>query len=161
MNLTKYINIINAVKRFASTPVVDDDFEEAKHELDSAIAAFGYASQALNFEDLRKANTTRAEEWGGPNNGTTEGRLIDLLFRSNEIGGEAGELQNIVKKYARTQLGMPGGCDDFVIRAIADEIADTIVCCDRLAELLDIDTGEAVRDKFNKTSDKHGFKTKL
>lgn len=115
-----------------------------------------------NFDQLRTTNSIRAREWGGADTNTKEGFLVELLFRSNELGGECGEAQNEVKKLARQYLDMPGShSDEEAKNALANEIADTVICCDRLAEMFDIDLAEAVAQKFNKTSDKHGFKTKF
>lgn len=44
-------------------------------------------------------------------------------------------------------------------KPIAKELADIIICVDRVAECFDIDLYEATVDKFNETSKKHGFNT--
>ena len=115
-----------------------------------------------SFEHLRKKNTERSKEWGIQDVHTEQGFVIELLFRSNELGGECGEVQNEAKKLARTFLEMPGGKSMRAARdALASELADTLICCDRLAELFDIDLAEAVATKFNQSSEKHGFKTRF
>lgn len=45
------------------------------------------------------------------------------------------------------------------VNDIADEIADTIIALDLLASHLNIDLGEAVKIKFNKTSNKYDLQT--
>lgn len=119
-------------------------------------------NKCKSFEHLREINTERATEWGGADTSTNDGFLVELLFRSNELGGECGEAQNEAKKLARMYLDMPGGKSAAeAAQALANEIADTIICCDRLAEMFGIDLAEAVAKKFNATSDKHGFNTKF
>lgn len=108
---------------------------------------------------LRAANIQRAELW---NNGNNDKTVTELLFRSNELCGEVGEAANFIKKLARTMLNMKGGADfDTAKIAIAKELADVIICSDRVAEFLDIDLERAVVQKFNETSDKHKFPVKL
>ncbi|MEM0967254.1 MAG: nucleotide pyrophosphohydrolase [Verrucomicrobiota bacterium] len=83
-----------------------------------------------------------------------------LLFRTTELAGETGEVCNEAKKLRRFMNGMTGGKDPETARAaLAEELADVIICADRVAEALDIDLSEAVRSKFNATSEKYGLKT--
>ena len=110
----------------------------------------------LDFDRLREVNDIRGLEWIGDHEMNCE----DLLFRATELGGEAGEAQNEIKKYARTLKGMVGGISyETALEKIADELADVIICCDRVASFMDIDLSEAVVRKFNKTSEKNGLKT--
>ena len=110
------------------------------------------------LKTLRAASTKRAKQW---NQGRVE-PILELLFRSNELCGEAGEAANFIKKYSRNALGMRGGIDRPTARAaIAKELADVIICTDRVAEYFSIDLAKAVKEKFNETSDKHGFTVKL
>ena len=112
----------------------------------------------IDFEDIRNANMTRCIEWMGalpsPQN---------IAFHGLELGGEAGEAQNICKKIARYYMdGIPGYLHpDLATPMLAEELADVIICVDMIAATLNIDLAEAVKDKFNATSDKHGFKTHL
>lgn len=144
----------------ADWPMYESTWAEIARWVDGTAAQSG--GRCNTFGLLREVNTRRAVEWGGADTSTETGFLIELLFRSNELGGECGEAQNEAKKLARSYLGMPGGKDSAEAEeALANEIADTIICCDRLAELFDIDLAAAVARKFNKTSDKHGFETKF
>lgn len=113
----------------------------------------------LTFNALSEANAIRGIEW-------TEGNevdgLEDLLFRTTELGGEVGELQNFVKKYARHLNGWRGGMSYEEVKGpMADELADIVICVDRVAEAMGINLGEAVVDKFNKTSRKQSLGTYL
>lgn len=114
---------------------------------------------------LRETNRIRSNEWGGdkkPIRSQTDQKLIETLFRAVELGGEVGEALNEAKKLARGYMGMKGSKPEKdAVGALEEELADVIICTDRLAELFDIDLDDAVVKKFNKTSDKYGLKTKL
>ena len=103
------------------------------------------------LEKLRKANKERHIEWA-------KGNELPLSFRGLELGGEAGEVCNELKKLERGRLGIAGGKTD--LEGIREELADVIICADLVAMDLGIDLGEAIINKFNKTSDKYGLKTK-
>lgn len=111
----------------------------------------------LTFEKLREKNVEREAEWLGDN-----GEPSSLEFRTIELGGETGELQNAIKKLLRFRLGMAGGIDEEAsIEHIREEIGDVGICLDLVCQALDIDLGDAIAEKFNKTSRKHGFKTMI
>ena len=109
--------------------------------------------KTTNFlKDLRKANKKRAIEWNG-------GKPAPLSFAFMELAGEVGEACNAAKKIARHEMGWAGGSDE---RAnLIEELADVQICLDLCAMHLEVDLTEATRKKFNKTSEKHGFKTRL
>jgi len=104
----------------------------------------------MKFDALRKSNQARHKEWAG-------GESLPLSFRGVELGGEAGEACNEIKKIERIRLGLAGGKED--LSALANELADVIICADLIAMDLGIDLGQAVRDKFNHTSKKYDLKT--
>ena len=104
----------------------------------------------MEFEKLRKQNIKRQLEWPGSEKATLE-------FRTIEVAGEAGEVCEAVKKYLRSTHGIKGTTMD--VNDIADEIGDTIIALDLLASHLNIDLGEAVKTKFNKTSKKYDLQT--
>ena len=104
------------------------------------------------LEKLRDANQQRHQEWA-------KGENIPLSFRGLELAGEAGEACNELKKIERVRLGLAGGKDD--LTGLREELADVIICVDLIAMDLGIDLGEAVRDKFNATSEKYGFETRI
>lgn len=101
---------------------------------------------------LRLANLTRAKEWN-------KGKPAPISFAFMELAGEVGEACNAGKKLARQEMGWKGGEKD--LTNLIEELADVIICVDLVALRYDIDLTKAVRDKFNKTSKKHGFKTRL
>lgn len=92
---------------------------------------------------LRGANIARDLVWN-PN------KLLTLSFRGNELGGEIGEAQNILKKIERERLGLRGS--RATSEMLAEELADGVICLDLIAMEFNICMIEAIRAKFNKTS---------
>lgn len=75
------------------------------------------------------------------------------------VAGELGEAANIVKKLNRVRDGIPGNAEtEHELRdKLADEIADTVIYLDLMAQAAGFDL-ETVRDaKFAKTSAKIGY----
>lgn len=101
---------------------------------------------------LRSANQDRQKLWD-------PGNIATPLFRATELGGEVGEALNEVKKLEREKMGFRGSRT--TVEKLADELADIIICADLVAAEYGIDLEEAVRRKFNETSDKVGFDIKL
>lgn len=106
----------------------------------------------LTFDALRTANDARAFEWN-------KGPPLPLSFAMMELAGEAGEACNAAKKLARSEFGLAGGSED--VDALSRELADVVICADLAARKAGINLGEWVARKFNETSDKHGFSTKI
>ena len=106
----------------------------------------------LTFCDLREANIARKMEWPGDDE-------CDLEFTAIEFAGEAGELMEAIKKFLRGQRGIKGSTAS--PHDIAEEMGDVLVALDLLANKLGISLAVAVRDKFNKTSEKYGLETRL
>lgn len=104
------------------------------------------------FDTLRTANQKRQNEWDKDNQ-------ISLSYRGNELAGEVGEACNIIKKLERERLGIRGSRS--TIEALAEELADVIICADLIAMQEGIDLEKAVREKFNKTSEKYGLSTRM
>lgn len=109
----------------------------------------------LTISEIETALRQRAVEW----NGGTFSHKIPNLFAMVELAGEVGEACNEAKKLARTECGLVGGKTG--TEALASELADVVLCAILAAAKYDINIEEAVRTKFNATSDKHGFQTKL
>lgn len=104
------------------------------------------------LELLRDANVLREKEWD------PEGK-ISVLFHGNEFAGEVGEACNIIKKLERERMGIRG--TRATVAELAEELADVVIVADLIALHSDIDLGKAVRDKFNKTSEKYGLSVML
>jgi len=106
----------------------------------------------ITFNELRNANLIRQREWD-------PGKRITLEYRGNELAGEVGEACNIIKKLVRARMGVPGSFT--TTSALAAELADVVICADLIAGYLGLDLGFSVAEKFNTTSEKYGFKTRL
>jgi len=101
---------------------------------------------------LRAANVERQKEWD------THGALT-LEFYGVELAGEVGEACNIIKKLARTRLGIRGS--QATLKELADELADVVICADLVALSAGIDLNAALIRKFNATSQKYRLKTTM
>lgn len=114
--------------------------------------AFGMKEGVVVFEDLSTACAERQKAWGGASE-------IDMSFRGLELGGEVGELQNLLKKLIRLRSSITGTkeTEQELLDAIRDELADVVICTQLVAGDLDIDIEKEVPKKFNKTSLKHGI----
>ena len=108
--------------------------------------------RSLSFIDLRMADMARQKVWDPTDQ-------ITLTYRSTELAGEVGEACNVVKKLERERLGIRGS--RATKEQLAEELADVIICVDLLAMECGIDLSEAVRTKFNATSEKYGLPTRL
>lgn len=106
----------------------------------------------LTYLSLRSANTARQQEWD-------PGSQLTLTYRANELAGEVGEACNVAKKLERERLGIAGSRD--TVEHLAQELADVVICADLLAMSEGIDLDEAVRTKFNATSEKVGLATRI
>ena len=69
------------------------------------------------------------------------------------LAGEVGEACNLIKKLRRGE--------DVSRERIGEELADTLIYLDLLAQRLDIDLAAAVVNKFNADSEKRGSKWRL
>ena len=98
----------------------------------------------LTFKNLRIANVERCEHSFG--NKIEEWSPTDW---GCALAGEAGELCNKLKKMRRGE-SVP-------LKDVADEIADTVIYCDLLAERLGINLDEAVISKFNEVTHRRGL----
>jgi NTP pyrophosphatase (non-canonical NTP hydrolase) len=127
----------------------------------------------LTFLELQVANRDRNKHWDPE-------KKLDLLFFSNELGGEVGEVsdaglkllelmtrlsraagqaQNICKKVRRSSLGLPGS--QASVADLMKELADTCIVAALIANVVEEDLGEAVVGKFNATSDKLNLPVRL
>jgi len=109
--------------------------------------------RSLDFSTLRQANLARAKEWNPTGADTGPG------FAGLELAGEVGELCNLLKKAERARLGLVGG--SVSPAAIAEELADVVICADLVGLALGLDLWPIVVAKFNATSEAKGFATRL
>lgn len=93
---------------------------------------------SLDLLTLRIANQKRCEQSFHP---------IDEWSETDwgcAVAGEVGELCNLLKKRKRG--------DNIPLKAVMDEIADTIIYLDLLAARLGVHLSGPIRDKFNEVS---------
>src|SRR5687768_14367473 len=106
---------------------------------------------------LRKANADRCPEFG-----IGDIKDVSLEFKTIELSGEVGELNNIVKKIIRGDTVVHDkGIEITIEEAFKREIADIFICIDLLAAKYEYDIQQIVIDKFNKTTKDRGYKTYL
>jgi len=77
------------------------------------------------------------------------------------VVGEVGEAANIIKKLNRIRDGVPGNepheTKEYLMGKLADELADSVIYLDLIAQSYGFDL-ETIRDaKFEKTSQKIGY----
>lgn len=106
----------------------------------------------LDFDTLRLANDARQKEWD-------RNAVLSYSYLGNAAAGELGEMCNVIKKLERQALGLKGS--EATFQDLGDECADVVIYVDLIMRKAGIDLGEAIRRKFNATSSKLGFETKL
>ena len=102
-------------------------------------------------------NRRRCESPQGFNHAMSSWSLSDWFTATM---GELGEAANIAKKLNRVRDGIPGnGLGECQLRDnLADEIADTFIYLDLLAQSQGLSLAAIVRSKFDKTSAKIGYR---
>ncbi len=108
--------------------------------------------QSHIFKSLRAANVARQKAW-------CPDEQPDLSFRGNELSGETGEACNVIKKLERERHGWKGSRD--TKEHLAEELADIVITTDLTAIAAGIDLEKAIVEKFNATSEKHGFPQRI
>jgi len=113
----------------------------------------------MNFEQLTVANSNRCHQSFHP---------IDHWSPSDwgcAMAGECGEACNKIKKLRRlegTYYSRENEKDDTELtNEIMDEVADMVMYADLLATRLERNLEDAIRQKFNRTSDQVGSTIKL
>jgi NTP pyrophosphatase (non-canonical NTP hydrolase) len=121
--------------------------------------------------DLQTAARERGKEWEG-----AAGASLSMSYRGNEMAGELGECFeqllialelgasvgracNMLKKLDREAAGMVGSTSNR--EALGDEFADVVITAHNAARQAGIDLNAAIVRKFNKTSEKLGFETRM
>ena len=114
-----------------------------------------YGTDGLTFNTLRQANVKRLPEFknkhGEPAHSQPDGGDWSDAEWLQAVVGELGEYANLRKKVQRGDIGGPEAT-----QALADELADVVIYLDILAFRLGIDLGEAIMDKWNRTSERVG-----
>jgi NTP pyrophosphatase (non-canonical NTP hydrolase) len=105
------------------------------------------------LDHLRTTNEDRLKAWTG------DQQEAGAMFHAIELAGEVGELMNVIKKLKREEMGWRGSTASF--DDLRNEMADVLICLDKLAAYYDICLTEVTINKFNATSDKMGLPQKL
>lgn len=126
------------------------ELQRARHHID--LAEKFLMNETDFFTKLRLANEDRQSEWD-------EDTKITVEYLGNAAAGELGEACNIIKKLARERMGLRGTRGN--IDDLANELADVIIYLDLIAARFDIDLGNAIKAKFNATSEKYGLNTRI
>lgn len=110
----------------------------------------------MTFKDFSIYNRRRCEGKSGFNQPLDTWSLSDWFTAAM---GELGEAANIAKKLNRVRDGIKGNSEtpEELKQKLADEIADTFIYLDLLAQSEGIDLEAAVFNKFAKTSEKIGY----
>lgn len=110
----------------------------------------------MNFKDFSVLNRRRCEAAKGFNHKLGDWSLSDWM---TAVVGELGEAANIAKKLNRVRDGIPGNTEtsEQLKQMLADEIADTFIYLDLLAQSQGFCLEDAVTDKFQRTSKKIGY----
>lgn len=118
------------------------------------------ALAGLTFRDFAAVNLSRCEGPAGFGHLIREWTLSDWFTAAM---GEFGEAANKAKKLNRYRDGIPGNIEseDDLRAGLADEIADTVIYLDLLAQAAGLDLAEAIVSKFNRTSEKIGAPHRL
>lgn len=106
----------------------------------------------ISIGQLQAAHVERQEEW-------CPDQKPDLSFRGNEMGGECGEAQNVIKKLERERHGWAGSRD--TVDHLGEELADVVHTAVLCAITAGIELEPYVVAKFNATSEKVGLRTRL
>jgi NTP pyrophosphatase (non-canonical NTP hydrolase) len=110
------------------------------------------ARDIKTFATLVEAIAARQREWD------RNGRLTPL-YHALELGGEIGELLNVIKKQERLRLGLPGSTA--TDEQLTEELGDVLICTYLLANALGVDVEVEARKKFNARSEQLGFATRV
>lgn len=110
----------------------------------------------MDLNRFSRMNRERCESPAGFDHQLSSWSLSDWITATV---GELGEAANVAKKLNRVRDGIPGNSEtpEQLRSNLADEIADAFIYLDLLAQSQGINLSNAVRTKFEKTSEKIGY----
>lgn len=116
-----------------------------------------YLTNGLSFNTLREANKQRLPHFknkkGLPAHSEPDGSDWSPAQWLQAVTGELGEYANLRKKFERGDISQ----EEFNKEA-KKELADVVCYLDILALQLNVNLGEAVKEKFNEVSERVGSK---
>ena len=137
------------------------DLETGK-QICEEVAQKGATSQRheLTFRCFSTANRERCESPDGFGKALDHWTLSDWITATV---GEFGEMANVAKKLNRVRDGIPGNThsEAELRQMLADEIADTFIYLDLLAQSAGLELADIVAPKFDQTSQKIGYPVTL
>ena len=110
----------------------------------------------MRYSEFSAINRARCESPSGFNHALSSWSTSDWM---TAVVGEAGEAANIVKKLNRCRDGIPGNTETEkeLRKKLGEEIADTAIYLDLMAQSLGFDLEKLIASKFNATSAKIGY----
>lgn len=110
----------------------------------------------MKFQEFSEINRRRCESPNGFGHSLESWSLSDWM---TAVTGELGEAANIVKKLNRVRDGIPGNKEtEAELRTkLRNEIADTFIYLDLMAQSAGFHIEEAVIEKFNAKSRELGY----
>lgn len=107
----------------------------------------------MDFKTFAAMNRARCEHPKGFDHQLSDWTLSDWIVATV---GELGEAANVAKKLNRVRDGIPGNREtpEELRAMLKDEVADTFIYLDLLAQSEGFSLIDAVLEKFNKTSAK-------
>jgi NTP pyrophosphatase (non-canonical NTP hydrolase) len=114
------------------------------------------SAAAMTFAGFSAENLARCTAPNGFNHPLDGWSLSDWM---TALCGEIGEAANVLKKLNRERDGIPGNSQSIeeLRAAFADELADSFIYLDLLAQAAGIDLAATIRSKFDRTSAKIGY----
>jgi NTP pyrophosphatase (non-canonical NTP hydrolase) len=114
----------------------------------------------MDFSTFSARNRARSEAPDGFNHKLSSWSLSDWFTATM---GELGEAANIAKKLNRVRDGITGNKEpEAALRsALADELADTFIYLDLLAQAAGVNLEAAVIEKFNRKSEEIGYSPRM
>jgi NTP pyrophosphatase (non-canonical NTP hydrolase) len=115
---------------------------------------------SMTFEEFSAANRARCEAQNGFNHQLNTWTASDWM---TALVGELGEAANIVKKLNRYRDGINGNkeAEDALRAKLRQELGDTFVYLDLLAQSLGFNISDAAAEVFNTKSAEIGYPVKL
>lgn len=129
------------------------------HMLCEHCGRFADEAAAVNSRTCDPPFVMQSHAFTRPHPYLTRSNDAGIMFDALELGGEVGELLNVVKKLEREERGWRGS--RATLKDFADECADVLICLDKLARRHGVDLQTATIAKFNATSSKVGLPHKL
>lgn len=109
------------------------------------------------FMDINDLVKESAKTWKHAKGANYTDQDVEILYVSNALGGEMGELQNKVKKYIRQKYWTTAHSTGSEKESINEEVADILFYVARLSELLSIDMEKEFKKKMEENVKRYGL----